>query len=274
MALPAPIATLYVQLVSTTLPGASMDLPKYESVHLQRSPLVLVAAQINFEEVAQEVKHPQARAIQRAMTTKIWTTLQSAPQVRTTLTPHGAVNEPNRQAYRLLSRDGAWSTVVNPDSVILETRAYTGWAEMFARLTDLAQAVATVLDPAQRLRLGLRYVDQVAMPNDAESWEGLIPDSLLGVVRDDRYGASILGSEQRHLLQLDGDARCLLRHGLLPDSEGRPYGAYLLDYDVFSDAAAVFDAGEVSACAARLHSYAGALFRITVTDRLYEWLKG
>ena len=71
-----------------------MKLPKYESVRLERSPLVLVAAQINFEEVTTNVQHAQARAFQRAASLDLWSKLQAAPQIRTTFTPVGAVNEP------------------------------------------------------------------------------------------------------------------------------------------------------------------------------------
>ena len=251
-----------------------MNLPPYESIHLARSPLVLVAAQINFEEVTTNVAHFQARAVQRAVALDVWSKLQAAPQIRTTFTPAGAVNEPNRQAYRLLSKDEAWSLVINPDSVILETREYAGWTLMAERLGSAAQAVAAVFDPAQRLRLGLRYVDQIPLPEGWSSWEGLIPEALLGLSRHETFKDHILGSEQRHLLQIDETARCMLRHGLLPDDDQRPVQAYLLDYDVFDDTAESFEPSDVATCAKRLHDYAGSLFRISLTDDLYEWLKG
>lgn len=264
----------YVQFVSTTLAGVRMDLPKYESVHLQRSPLVLVAAQINFEEVARDVSHRQARDVQRAISTDFWRKLQAAPQVRTTLTPAGAVSEPNRQAYRLLSADEAWSLVINPDSVILETREYLGWADMAVKVTAIAEAVSEVLDPAQQLRLGLRYVDQVPMPDGHESWQGLIPDTLLGIRIDRTFGDAVLGSDERHLLQVDNDVRCMLRHGLLADTEQRPGRLYLLDYDVYNETQRPFAAQDVTAVAETLHEYAGSLFLASVEKDLYDWLKG
>jgi len=42
-----------------------VDLPQYVSEPLGRSPLVLVAAQVNFEEIGQDVSHDQARQIQK-----------------------------------------------------------------------------------------------------------------------------------------------------------------------------------------------------------------
>ena len=112
-----------------------MQLPEYVSVHLVRSPLQLVATQITFEEVGTEVKHAQARQIQRLVGGD-WSTLQSAPQVRTTITPGAPVNEQQRQAYRLSTKDQNWSLVINPDSLIIETRQYLGWADMAARISS------------------------------------------------------------------------------------------------------------------------------------------
>ena len=250
-----------------------VDLPAYVSVHLARSPLVLVAAQINFEEVGKDVTHAQAREVQRALD-KSWTRLQAAPQVRTTLTPSGAVTEPQRGAYRISSHDEAWSLVINPDSVILETKAYTGWADMSTKLFAIAEAVAKVFDPAQRLRIGLRYVDQIPMPDGKDTWAGLIPDELLGIRAHSVLGRLVVGSEHRNLLQLAPDARSLFRHGLMQESEPDKAAPYLLDYDVFDDGSVPFSIDDLREAAEALHGYAGSLFMASITDDLYDWLKG
>jgi uncharacterized protein (TIGR04255 family) len=250
------------------------ELPEYVSLELARSPLVLVAAQINFEEVGKDITHNQARNVQRALDNS-WTRLQAAPQVRTTLTPSGAVNEPQRGAYRISSQDESWSLVINPDSVILETRAYSGWGDMSGRLYAIATAVAEVLDPAQRLRIGLRYVDQVPLPDGKDDWAGLIPDELLGIGAHPVLGALVTATEHRCLLQLAPDARCLFRHGLMQEADLEKGAApYLLDYDVFNDSPAPFSVEDLRDAAEALHKYVGSLFRASVTEDLYAWLKG
>jgi uncharacterized protein (TIGR04255 family) len=256
------------------LGGRMTGLPEYVSLKLVRSPLVLVAAQINFEEVGKDVTHLQAREVQRALDDS-WTGLQAAPQVRTTLTPSGAVNEPQRGAYRLSSGDASWSLAINTDSVILETRAYTGWDDMSSRLYAIAAVVAKVLDPAQRLRIGLRYVDQVPLPDGQDDWTGLIPDELLGVGAHPVLGTLVTATEHRCLLQLAPDARCLFRHGLMQEADpAQGTAPYLLDYDVFNDSPAPFGVEDLRDAAEALHQYAGALFRASVTEDLYAWLKG
>lgn len=250
-----------------------MNLPDYVSKPLARSPLVLVALQVSFEEVGREVTHAQARQVQKAAG-PMWTQLQSAPLITSTMTPGGVVNEPNRQAYRLLSADSKWSALLNPDSVALETQAYPGWSDMRETVKAFANAIAEVFDPASELRLGLRYIDQVPLPEGKASWEGLIPDSLLGLALDGRVADAVLASDQRVLLQLDEQHRCILRHGLLANPQGEFGKMYLLDYDVYRETSGKYDPGSIVDGAEALHGYIGRLFRACITDELYEWLRG
>lgn len=250
-----------------------MDLPEHTSEHLVNSPLVLAAAQINFEEVGREVTHAQARQLQKAVGGD-WTQLMPAPLISTTLTATGAVNEPTRQAYRLTTADGTWSALLNPDSVTVETRAYPGWNVMRAAVVAFAEAVAEVYDPSSELRLGLRYVDQVELPEGHDDWDGLIPEHILGIVKDARLGGGVLASDQRVLLQIAPDVRCVLRHGLLADEQGSFGRVYLLDYDIFREKLGPYSSDVVARGADALHGYAGGLFEASITPALYEILKG
>lgn len=250
-----------------------MDLPEYVSEHLASSPLVLAAAQINFEEVGREVTHAQARALQKAVGAD-WTQLMTAPLMSTTLTATGAVNEPARQAYRLSTTDGMWSALLNPDSVTVETRDYPGWEAMRATVVAFAEAVAEVYDPSSELRLGLRYVDQVPLPDGHDDWSGLIPGHILGIATDVHLGPGVLASDQRVLLQIDPSARCVMRHGLLADEAGNFGRVYLLDYDIFRDNAGSYSAASVARGADALHGYVGGLFMASITPELHQILRG
>lgn len=253
--------------------GAVLDLPEYVSEHLARSPLVLAAAQINFEEVGREVTHGQARALQKAVGAA-WTQLMTAPLVSTTLTATGAVNEPTRQAYRLSTTDGTWSALLNPDSVTVETRAYPGWDAMRATVVAFAEAVAQVYDPSSELRLGLRYVDQVPLPDGHDDWTGLIPEHILGIANDAHLGSGVLASDQRVLLQVAPEARCVMRHGLLSDEAGHFGRLYLLDYDIFRENSGSYSAASVAQGADALHAFVGGLFMASITPELHQMLRG
>ncbi|WP_188037168.1 TIGR04255 family protein [Actinotalea sp. JY-7885] len=249
-----------------------MDLPRYESEHLANSPLVLVAAQINFEEIGRGVSHGQARQLQRSLGSA-WTHLESAPLRVTTMTPNGPVSDAPRDAYRLSTADGDTSALLNPDAVTIETRRYPGWNEMRSVVQAFAEAISSVYDPATEVRLGLRYVDQIPLPDGAE-WQGLIPDSLLGIAQDERLSTGVLASDQRILLQLDDQTRAVMRHGLLADGDGNFGKVYLLDFDVYREGPRAYDVASLMEAADRLHSFGGQLFRTSITDELHSLLKG
>lgn len=250
-----------------------LDLPEYVSEHLSRSPLRLAAAQINFEEIGREVTHGQARSIQKIVG-GTWTQLMAAPLISTTLTNTGIVNEPARQAYRLATTDGTWSALINSDSVTVETRVYPGWDVMRATFVAFAEAVAEVYDPSSELRLGLRYVNQVPLPDGHDDWAGLIPEHILGIAKDARLGSGVLASDQRVLLQVAPDARCVMRHGLLANETGTFGRVYLLDYDIFRENGGSYSAASVAAGADALHVFVGGLFKASITPELHQMLRG
>jgi len=249
-----------------------VDLPETQSELLTNSPLILVAAQVTYEEVAWEVGHRQARDVQRRLGSD-WTQLQSTPLITSNLTPLGPINEPNRQAYRLTTGDGNVSVLLNPSSAAIETRAYGRWADFAARLQALVEAVAEVFDPGTEQRFGLRYVDQITRPEGHADWRGLILDELLGVAGHPLLGPGLLGSEQRLALQLDVGLRCLLRHGPLALND-TPWSAYLLDFDLYREDQQSFSPDDVLAFAGRAHDQANRLFRAMITSDLYAILKG
>ena len=171
--------------------------------------------------------------------------------------------------------DGKWTLALNPDSATLETRSYPGWQEFSERFTAVAKAVAEVFDPAQCLRLGLRYIDQIPLPDGKDSWEGLIRDFVRGLVDAPTFGGAILAADQRHLLQLKGGARCMFHQGLLADEQTQlASNTYLLDYDVFSETPRPYDPTDIDTQAAALHDHVGTLFRASIEDELFGWLKG
>ncbi len=250
-----------------------MELPEYVSEPLARSPLVLVAAQVNFEEIGREVTHGQARQFQRLLGAP-WSELASAPLMQATMTPGGVVSEPNRQAYRLSTADESWSLLINPNVVTVETRTYPGWAGFQQVFAAVARALAQVFDPAAEQRLGIRYVDQIPLPDGHREWTALVRESLLGLTQDPAFAGDVLASDQRVLLQLEEDARCVLRHGQLADpTTGKVGGVYLLDFDVYREGRP-FDAASAMDGVALLHRYVGKLFKACITDELHKWLKG
>jgi len=232
----------------------------------------MVAAQVNFEEIGQ-LSHVQARKVQKKLGDE-WTGLQPATQVQFAITPSGPI-QATLQAYRLQTSDASWTLSLNPDSATLETNSYAGWDDFIEKFSAAVSAVAVVFDPAQCLRLGLRYIDRIQLPDGKESWAGLIKDFVRGVVDTPTFGSSILGADQRHLLLLDEGARCMFHQGLEIDEKTQlASNGYLLDYDVFVETPRPYDAADIATQADKLHAHVGALFKASIEDELFAWLKG
>jgi uncharacterized protein (TIGR04255 family) len=189
------------------------------------------------------------------------------------MTAAGTITEPNRQAYRLATADGSRSILLNPDSVAVESRDYTSWADFREVIASLALAVAEVFDPATERRLGLRYIDQISLPDGHLDWSGLVHESLLGVTANEVFRDGVIATDARVLLNLDDGVRCVLRHGLLPADGGSSAGQYLLDFDVFRENGA-FSAASAVEGADGLHQFVGRLFMACISGDLYSWLRG
>ena len=246
-----------------------LNLPERTGERLSRSPLILVAVQITYEDLG-DVARADARAIQKALGRVDWPGLFSNPIITGLVGPLGINPQPSRQGWRITSPDAVRAVSVAPDNASVETRDYPGWEKFSEHFALLVRALAEDLDPQKHLRLGLRYVNQVPLPEWADSWKDLIPAALLGPVLDDTLRAGITATEQRIVLDVDEGVHCLLRHGMFADTEG--VSQYLLDYDVFGDAQPSFDVHDILSQAEHLHDAVSGLFRATITDKLYRHL--
>ncbi|MFD4787769.1 TIGR04255 family protein [Streptomyces sp. NPDC058459] len=250
--------------------GSVLKLPEHSGERLSRSPLILVAIQITFEDLG-DIARADARAVQNVMGRTSWPGLFSNPILSGVLSATGINQQPTRQGWRITSPDAFSAASIAPDSATIETRAYPGWGTYSGHFSLLVGALAEVLDPQQHLRLGLRYINQVALPDWATDWKEFIPPTLLGPLLDETLGPGITATEQRIVIDVDEGAHCLLRHGAFADSDGK--SQYLLDYDVFGESQPAFEPRKIMEEAERLHNVVRGLFRATITDKLYQHLR-
>jgi uncharacterized protein (TIGR04255 family) len=178
-----------------------------------------------------------------------------------------------QRGWRLLSEDGTWTASLLPDFFALECTGYTSWTEFRERLRSVADAVLTHLQPAIELRLGLRYVDRIAVPQveRPQDWSGYINEQLLGPVLDEQLGSAVSSLQQ--LLQLQGPegVQVLLRHGTQLD---QPSGTwpYVLDTDCFRSDGRRLEADSLQQGVDALHKLALQIFQSAITPRLHELL--
>lgn len=96
----------------------------------------------------------------------------------------GATGPMAQQAIRqrFMPRDRLMSVTVGRDAVVLETTAYETWTDF----RDLFMEVLSALSDSQRpdgyLRLGVRYIDEIRVPEEIPTvadWRGWVADALV-----------------------------------------------------------------------------------------------
>lgn len=248
-----------------------LSLPHHPHVKLGRAPISSAALQVHFEDVG-DVVRSDARAVQKALGLRKWSDLQAQQIITGVLGPAGFGQQPARPAWQIKSSDGQWAVVLHPDSVALEVNEYPGWQGYKAAFQALVRAIGDVIGPQQSRRLGLRYVNQIQLPPGHKNWDGLIPAELLGpAAGQGPFAGSVVATEQRIILDVANGIRCLMRHGMFVDQNGS--NLYLLDYDIYRETPTVFDTDAIIGEAEVLHETVYDVFRATITDDLFQYLK-
>ncbi|MBC6450686.1 TIGR04255 family protein [Actinokineospora xionganensis] len=242
---------------------------------MTNSPLQLVVCQVRHERNLAVADVTKALAIREALGDyKLEEARQQ--QIEFLASPEGVspLSTPLEQhGWRLRSRDvTGWTVSLRPESFALESSGYTSWTDFRDRLEPLVRAVHEHLKPAAELRLGLRYIDRIKLPDIARplDWQGYIDDRLLGPLLNTQLGASIRGQQQAVQLQGPNGSQVLLRHGVeADDSGGWPY---VLDTDCSRGDSRAFDADDVLEGAHSLHRLALQIFQTAVTPALIKRL--
>jgi len=83
---------------------------------------------------------------------------------------------------RFMPRDRLMSVTVGHDAVVLETTAYETWTDFRDLFMEVLSGLADAQRPDGYLRLGLRYVDEIRVPEEVPTvadWRGWVADALV-----------------------------------------------------------------------------------------------
>jgi uncharacterized protein (TIGR04255 family) len=214
-------------------------LPAADVLSLNNSPLQHVIAQVRFESQALLGTHEGAGAVHEVLA-DMYPRLLSEQQQILTMTPTGTTTIAAPQ-YRITDLNRAWSVVLGPEQLTVETGMYSTWTELRERLDAALKAVSSLVTLRVRERVGLRYINYVD-PDENGSYQGRVSPELLGPVGTEGW--------RRHLVSMigqigarDGDAQLLLRSGL-PPQPNNLHSAYLIDIDSFNDQPQKFELDE------------------------------
>lgn len=260
------------------MPGLVFPAPPAD--RLEHSPLELVVCQVRHERLSGSSDAGKAFAVRDGLGGRYPLDEEAtAVNLNVSAGPGGMVptGSERQRGWNFKSTDGAWTVVLMPDFFSLETRAYTDWQDFSERLRAVVGQVEEVLKPSIERRLGLRLIDRITDPkvDSPQGWEGWINDRLLGPVLHPSFGPALKGLQQA--VQLDGgdNVEVLLRHGFAPEGAGEKQAwPYLLDHDCSRSGGRTFSAGAVMKSAEQLHDLALAIFRASITTKLYDHLRG
>jgi uncharacterized protein (TIGR04255 family) len=102
-------------------------------------------------------------------------------QLTVSLSPAGPSTEQVRQ-HRFVARDRLMSVTVDRDAVTVEATEYAGWTTFRSQLVHVVRALEQARRPDGILRVGLRYIDEIRLPDAPENvqgWRGWIDDRLV-----------------------------------------------------------------------------------------------
>lgn len=243
--------------------------------------------------VALEVRHPTAGPLTHAHRLKIKQRLAEqlpilrSGQMATVQTTVGATMAPEvrtEEFPKYFSRDNTIAVSVRTEAIIIETTSYVRWED----LRELTSKVLTARQEVDGIdgveRVGLRYIDEIRVPDDpGKDWALWVNSALLGPAP---VGESLgLRAVQWHgitVFESGPDREVALRYGpregYAVDPGGdlkRPAPApgafFLMDIDSFwtpSDGVPEFNIERLLMVCDELHAPVRSLFERLITDRL------
>jgi uncharacterized protein (TIGR04255 family) len=250
--------------------------------------------------VAVEVRHPMSapltpverREMKRGLAahTPIQRSGQQVKhQISATVPPSGEPipsHTTTEEFPQYLSRDSRLAVSMKSESLVVETTRYGAW-------TELREFLAAVLEVRHQVsgvdgveRVGLRYVDEIRVPDDPSGdWGEWVHQSLLGpaevgarlgLTPQPWQGASAFSvAPQQHVVLRYGayEGYAVDPNGVLARPISTPARFFLLDIDSFwipSEGTPEFNAEAVLRTANDLHAPVSSLFEHLITDRLRD----
>lgn len=185
---------------------------------------------------------------------------------------------------RFTSRDRRTAIAIRPGSTTVETVDYKGWDDLRITLKAALDVRAEVSQPSGYERVGLRYIDEVRVPDgeSATDWAAWVHSSLLGAKPDDSVDLPLFDWQGMSTFGSTDGRKLVLRYGprtgfavepngqlMRPTSPTGPF--FLLDIDSFweiFDSIPEFEPDELMDRCDSLHGPVRKLFEGLITDKL------
>lgn len=237
-----------------------LEAPVPERFHLRDAPLVQALAQVNFPLLARlDTLAGVAPLQERLIDLFPYMKQQAVPQLQLTMSPTGMLPQASTSTVTEFSDDDGWRlTITAGQATLIATSSYTGVADLVRRLRVVLAALHDDVGVRRCERLGTRFLNVAeVVDGDIWAWTTWFRPELIGWVNPE-----VLAQQNRLLTtitetrlsrpappQVQGEVQSVVRHGYLPAGAvlpmvapaPLPQSAYLLDLDVFCQAAQKFD---------------------------------
>lgn len=193
---------------------------------------------------------------------------------------------PSRKVPRLLSRDSTTCVSFREGAIIVETTRYNGWERFRELIDDALHARLEVGDLDGVERVGLRYIDELRVPDQTDTnWQQWVDESLLGPTQvGEKLGLQPTQWQGITIFTPGTDRTVALRYGpnegyaVEPGGELKrptpvPGPFFLLDIDSFwmpGEGDSEFDVDGLMAISDDLHTPVRELFENLITEELRE----
>lgn len=259
-----------------------MKLPEYEWVQFRQSPLRLVLGQVRFTIMPrldnkafiadfQDALHPQYPRVSR----------EASITYQLSLT--GISPDKGEMLWRYSSRDNQWSVILGESAITLESRGYTSMTDFLNRFRMILEVAQEKLGITDRLRLGLRYINEIRYPeaNNFTEWQSLLNPAFAGFDASDLLDGNVDNTlQQIQVIRPDGNFS--IRHGLLngtvvtPQPQENMSGGqfYLIDLDYYDST--LLDELSISETVQQMQVYNDIMYRFfrwTLGEKLYNYLE-
>lgn len=247
-----------------------------EEIHLPQAPLVTVLCQVRFPEIVSIQKKQFIAGFQERVR-GTYPLMHEDVLKTVALESVGTVATSDEVVWRFVDAPRNWRLTLTSTFLTLETRKYETRVHFIERFGEVVEALQTTLKPSHVTRLGMRYVDRVAI-KDGVFFDGMLRDEMKGVTGP--AGLSVIHSVSEIACKVQ-EGQMLARWGLLPargshDPDVLPpvqEASWFLDVDTSADhvsSPVSFDAAKIRADASALSMRSYSFFRWAVTD---EFLK-
>jgi uncharacterized protein (TIGR04255 family) len=258
-----------------------MELPEYEWIQFRKAPLRLVIGQVRFTIMPRFEQKAFIAGFQETVRSD-YPRVSREPIVTYQISPTGINPSPGETLWRFSTRDNRWAVVVGESAITLEARGYVSINDFLKRFRAILEAASEKLAVTDRLRLGLRYTNEIRYPaaQTLVEWRTLLNPEFVGF-----EVSSLLDGRVNHTLQEiqveRHDGILSIRHGLLngsvvvPFAQEQPAGGqfYLIDLDYYDTTECDLD---IPATIKQMQDYNDIMYRFfrwTLSETLYNYLE-